>query len=301
MGMKRLLIVLLPLFVLMLSGCQFFEVRELEKAFETMNELDSYKMDITVKIDNFAVSSEAWVDGNYEELRGPGLHLNIIELDGEFYTIEENNFELNALYPYQVTEDDEYDDFDTMLTYEFEKDEDYYILKGDIPFFDDVSEIKVLIKDGYVTEMTFETDLEGDSSTITVEYSEFDEVELTIPSYLSIEESEVIDSYSETVFMLSSDIYTDTSIIDGELEDHIHFQGEGYDIDCNIGTSVCNFDLDPIFQYHLEYQTCVDIFVSTDTYIPYIEFANNHPNQMVTPELFEFINLIYRYHYPDES
>lgn len=299
--MKRLSAILVLLLVFMLSGCQLLGARELVNAFENMDELDSYKMDITVKIDQFSVSSEAWVDGNYEELRGPGLHLNIIELDEKLYTIEENNFGLNALYPYQVTDDENYDDFDTMLTYDFEQDGDYYILIGDIPFFDDVSEIKALISDGYVTEMTFETDLEGDTTTITVEYSEFDEVELTIPSYLSIEENEIIDSYAESVFMLSSDIYTDTSPIDGELEDHLNFLGEGYFVDCNIGTSVCNSDLNPIFLYHLEYQTCVDLFVSADTYIPYVEFANNHPSPMVTPELFEFINLIYSYHYPDES
>ena len=272
--------------ILLLSGCSFLNASKLNNALVKMNELDSYQMDIIVAVLEEEIHSVGYVDGNYQEVEVLGVTERIIILDDGVYSISPHLFHLNALWPEEDLDTSEYDDFDEILTYDFNKEGDYYVFSGEIPLLEDMDTMKIKIDDEYISEMILEGEIAGYDAEIKIIYSEFNNVELTIPDYLTIEEyNQLANLFVENE--IYNVIYT---------PEFFELVGDERHIFCSFDSQVCNIEMDPHFMYHMGYQTVVDPAISMDTYIPFVEFSNDSNYPLVEEELFEFINLLYEYY-----
>ncbi len=272
--------------ILLLGGCSFLNASKLNNALEKMNELDSYQMDIIVTVLEEEIHSVGYVDGNYQEVEVLGVTERIIILEDGTYSISPHIFQLNALWPEEDLDTSEYDDFDSMLTYDFKKEGDYFVFSGEIPLLEDMDTMKIKVEDGYVTEMILEGEIAGYDAELKIIYSEFNNVELTVPDYLTIEE------YDELATLLVENEIYEVNY----TPEFFELMGDNRHITCQFDSQVCHIDMDPQFLYHMGYQTVVDPAISMDTYIPYVEFANAENYPLVEEELFEFINLLYGYY-----
>jgi hypothetical protein len=188
--MKKVLMIITLFFTIILSGCQLIGLSKIAIASNNMEELDSYRMDLEIDVTNImTITGTASVDGDYTEMVMDGETTSMFEKNGSVYTIDRNWLGLPVLVEEEDEEEEEnYDDFSLYKDYDFEQDGEYYVLTdGTSDLFEDMETLKIRIENNYITEMILEGVLETYEMVLTITFSEFNNVELTPPLYVSEE------------------------------------------------------------------------------------------------------------------
>lgn len=190
--MRKVMLLLVVLFAFSLTGCTDEEVNELEFALTSMDELDSYRMDITMEdfpmFGNLFITAK--LDGDLLSLSSPFAdevsYSKII--DGEEYAYILNDDGELVLSDTPVEYEDGDTDFLDELTYEdFEKVEDEWVLIEDRIYINEIETeymkdvVIVLDDDGYLDEMTFTLFTEGYSINVILEISGINSTTVTLP------------------------------------------------------------------------------------------------------------------------
>ncbi|MFH5881320.1 hypothetical protein [Liberiplasma polymorphum] len=188
--MKKLLVLFTLMFVITLSGCQ----NKLEKAFNTMEEVESYRMDMTISnVPLFGTLTFTFkVDGDLSytsnPLGGEGTYTKTV--DGEEYdyilqtngtyvlsdTPNETNDELNSI----LLDDLNYDDFEETSkgVWELTK-ERIYLNDEETEYMKDV--VIILNADGYIDTITFSMVSDGMNVDVEIDISGYNNTTVQLP------------------------------------------------------------------------------------------------------------------------
>lgn len=282
--MKKWILGLIMTLTLGLSGCSYSEINN---AFEAMNELTSYKMDIVVEILNLndvvleRIESTARVDDNYQIITVERTTVIIlIELDGVLYQYVDK-YDLPFLDVYM--DEEEYNDFGLYLGFHFERDGDYYVLQGDVDFLDETEEVKVKVEDGYVTKMVIKGIMDDTPVRVSINYSEYDEVDLTPNVYLPFDVQETILDFADS-----------TGYTWGYSEDWgFMLGGDNVTTECMFENNVCTIGTNPETLYSPIYETIAIGDLQDQNYMPYAQWVEENEQTGITIEVFEMINYLY--------
>ena len=200
--MKKLLILLETLLIITtVSGCDIVQKSEMAIALANMETMDSYRMDITLELDGETfVESYAYVVGEYQEIYILDTVQSLFLIDNMYYTIHFDYYGFPTLEATTRPDDEDYSEFDLFLDYEFEVDDDgYYVLTSEVDMFDGVTTVKFKIEDRKIKEMVLngEMDVLGETFNFDsiIVYSEYNEVDIPVPVYLTDEEITQFDTY----------------------------------------------------------------------------------------------------------
>ena len=288
--MKKVLLVVLAGIISVLSGCSVWGVSATTIALTNMDKLESYRMDLTLKLDGESVlTSYALVQGGYEQLHIGDVQMDLfIEEDGT-YVIERFNGIPVLQYSEEYSLDEEnYDDFAFFLDAEFEQDGDYWVMTGEQDLFEDVTEIKFLLKNNRVKEMILVGEMEEMELEIFILFSEYNDVSIDIPPHITEEEYDAFLEDMASVGIQSIDLlYNGAFFLNGET---IWVDcGESYD-------NVCFFESSPALFYNWVDNTYSDVEMTLETtFETYAELNAVYPNSGVTEELIAFIELYLEY------
>lgn len=284
--MKKVLFVILVSFVLVLSGCSLLGAAETTIALTNMQELESYRMDFTIQLDgDTVVTSYAYVKGGYEQLHIEGIQLDLFIMDDGTYYIDRTNSIPVLTYSEEYSLDEEdYDDFAIFEGVDFEKDGNYWVMTGEQDLFEDVSEIKFLLEDDLVKEMVLVGELEGSEMEVFVLYSQYDEISIDTPGYITEDEFDAFLDNMDDVGVNSIDLFESGGFF---------INGETIWADCGESfDNECFFEADPALYYNWVDNTYRD---DETTYDTYAELHAVYPNSGLTEELISFIELFIEY------
>ena len=279
--MKKLQFSLLVLVIGLLTGCSLLGAAETTIAFANMEELQNYRMDMSIKVDGESfVDSYILVDveQGYEQVNVLGMTIDLFIKDDGMYIIDYSTGYSVALYSeeYSVEEED-YDDFSIFTDVEFEQDGDYWVMTGENELFEDVSEVKFLIVDSLIKEMIMTGTMEGIEMEISILFSMYDEVDVTVPEYITQ------DEYNDFIDYL--DLYNVT--IEIENPESFMIYDDFVWVDCGVSVdNECFFEADPAFYYNWVEDTYV---TDDETFETFADFDTAYPNSNITESIWEAI------------
>ena len=282
--MKKLLVILTVLLTTVLSGCELIGLSKIAIASNNMDKLDSYQMDMDVEVTNLGtLSGVAYVDGNYTEMTMEGFTMEMFEIDGNIYTIEIDEFlKLPILVRDEEQEEEDYDDFSIYEDFDFEQDGDYYVLTdGASDLFEDVETLRIKIEDDYITEMIMEGTMESYEMVFTITFSEFDEIELDPPFYVTEEEITDLHERAEQLGFNSVFPMGESFSLVGTLVVDCFSQSNACFIESYVG----------LLEYNPRNKTLLTEL--HENALPYETAISELQYDMVTVELIEFIDEYY--------
>lgn len=184
---KIIVFALLVSAVIGLAGCEVLEPKtEFETAIDNMNALDSYAMEMTLNdVPLFgSLTANINVEGSKTEMSFFGQTVYTFEEDGRIYMISDFEDETYAFITYEEEGVDEIFDaleFEGFTEDDFTINEDGEYVASNI--VSDMEELVIVIEEGYIVELRFETETEGTTLTAIVELSDLNAVEVTLPDY----------------------------------------------------------------------------------------------------------------------
>lgn len=271
--MKKSLLLIIVLLIT-LTGCSS-ELDTFEQATNNMNELESFQMNIKVKNkeNGIAQSGYAKVTNDYIYFSGTEVY-RIVFINGEsqrivpFYhtyvLIDDNTFNLTEEVP--VVE------FGSFTNVTYDKVNNRYLVEGTVEDFDDVDELIIKINDSYVTYVEFESTIDGTLYNFVLEFSEFDMVEMTPPTYISDSEKNEFESYIQRIGFFH--FYDNGENLGLEFD-----EGE---VSCRLSTNTCVFDTSYPIELNIRDMTVTSDTLGISTPISYQEHrADNDVLQAV--------------------
>jgi hypothetical protein len=281
--MKKTLLVILLSILPILSSCTNQSVR-FEETTQNMNELETFQMNITVtnKDNGITRTGYARVTDEYIYYSANSQVFHIVFVNGESQLItpyyhtyilqEDNTFNLKQEVP--VVEFGEFTD------YEFDKVNNRYIVEGTVEDFDDVDELIINTNDTFVTSVEFDSTIAGTEYNFILEFSEFDNVNQTPPTFISNSKKEEFDSYIQRI---------------GFFGFHDNGENLGLDfnegeVECRLSTNTCIFDTTSPIELNISDMTVSSNTLNINTPIPYQE---HRPENDILQAVFEVIEFYY--------
>jgi len=281
--MKKIIVLASTILVILsLSSCDLIEKSEMLVALFEMEELDSYQMDMTIDLDGEEfITSTTYVVGEYQETEVLGIVQGMFVIDNTYYIVGES-YALPKLEEFMDIDEEDYDDFSLLLDFDFTVDEEgYYVLESDTEVFEDVTTIKFKLDATRIKEMVLIGEMEMLDETfvmqVTIEYSNYNNVDINVPLHMTFEEVETLDNYIE--------MFDVNDII--SFEDGFSIMGMPT-VDCLNGT--CFIESEPGIDYDLFAQEAS--IQEENIFLPYAEFASNNP-ETISIEFFEFMHFYY--------
>lgn len=281
--MKKSIFALLVLFIITLSGCNNHN-QIVDVATDNMNNLESFRMNITVRnTDNgFVKKGYALITEDYINYSVGSLKYHIIYVDGESQLI------VPFFHTYTLEEDDTFDlkqeipivRFGDLSDFIYDEVNKRYIGKGTVEDFDDVEEIILKIEDSHITFIEFESDISGTIYRFTLEFEDFNTIELTTPQYISNIEKTEFEALIQKIGFFG-----------------FHDSGENLGLDfnegnveCRLSTSTCIFETTSPIEYNIENKTITSSELGIETPILYSEHRSDNETLQA---LFEIIIIYY--------
>ena len=280
--MKYVNMVLITVLITLLTSCQIFQLSEVNKALNNMEKLDSYRMDITLNLDSVSNNLYALVRDDYTEMYYEELTLFFFQKDDGVYTATSDDYGLVQLEKNEeLSGDGSYDDFGIYNNFDFELVDGYYVFNGgEMDGIDDLTTTKIRLENDLVREIIIDGFLGGSPLRTSILFSEYDEIDLDVPEFPTIQELATLESYMESLGVTDGGSSSGRPIFSGP-----------FSFDCINDRGSCYFNTNPQLEYDLN-NKMISPYNSEDWW-DCKTYLVDYPTEDLSEDFLEFLDYYY--------